>query len=166
MGSYHKPADAATQAPFITTLIPGLWELGSIEGMDTLGQRVKALRTSRQLTQTALADKLKVSQAAISMIENSSTMSLSGEVLAGLCRELVTTPDFLLNGAGSEDGHEAAMQIAELVNIMQKLPPQAREALLDSARTVARAVTPRGTSGDPFATTAPIKATKAKRAQQ
>lgn len=107
------------------------------------------------MTQTALSKALGISQGAVSMIETGETESLSGEVLAGLCRHLTTTPDFVLFGAGTAEDFESAMQIAEMTSIMHRLPPQAREALLSEARLVARATIPGGTEGDPFGVAIP-----------
>jgi hypothetical protein len=67
----------------------------------------------------------------------------------------VTTPDFIMFGAGTDEAFEAEMQIAEVAQIMHLLPDQAREALLTEARLVARATLPAGTSMDPFGKATP-----------
>lgn len=135
----HKRADSDVQAINISALIFRFNHAGTMRGMNTIGSRVKLLREGRRLTQTALAKAVGISQPALSMIENGVTESLSGEVLAGLCRELTTTPDFVLYGSGSLDDFESALQIAEVTSIMHKLPTQARETLLSEARLLARA---------------------------
>jgi transcriptional regulator with XRE-family HTH domain len=124
-------------------------------GMNSIGSRVKLLREGRRLTQKALAKAIRISQPALSMIETGATESLSGEVLAGLCRELTTTPDFVLYGSGSLDDFESALQIAEVTSIMHKLPTQARETLLSEARLLARATLPAPSHADPFLLAAP-----------
>jgi transcriptional regulator with XRE-family HTH domain len=139
MGSHHKCADARAQVSSINALIFTNYGAGNIGGMNTIGSRVKLLRKGRHMTQEALAKALDITQPALSMIESGKTLSLSGEVLAGLCRELTTTPDFVLYGSGTVDDFESALQIAEVTSIMHKLPAQAREALLSQARLVARA---------------------------
>lgn len=118
--------------------------------MESIGGRVRALRTSRHLSQLALAKKLGITQSALSQIENGLTITLSGQVLAGLCEHLTTTSDFILEGADTESGLETAMQIAEVKSIMRKLPAQARETLVSQARLLARATIPGGTVGDPY----------------
>lgn len=150
MGDDYKPGDRRKQDQTISGLIASIYRAGTVPAMDSLGTRVKQLRVARRMTQVALAKALGISQPALSMIETGATESLSGEVLASMCRELITTPDFLLYGAASEAGFELALQMAEVSSIMQRLPQQAREALLDQARLLARATAVKPSVNDPF----------------
>lgn len=101
--------------------------------MDTIGKRVKALRTSKRLTQVGLAEMIGLKQSSIAYIENDRTEAPKGETLNGLCKALDTTPDFILYGSDEKD-HENAMQEAELMSIWRKLSPFDRSQLLRSAR--------------------------------
>lgn len=138
----HKRPDINAQPVFISALIHAGYRGATMLGMNTIGSRVKLLRKGRKMTQVALAKALGVTQPALSMIETGDTASLSGEMLAGICRELTTTPDFVLYGSGSAENFEAAMQVAEVTRIMHGLTAQAREALLSQARLVAKATNP------------------------
>lgn len=146
-----KRASNAPQGLFSSLLIALDYGGGTMPPMETIGSRVKALRESQRLKQGELAGKLKISQSALSQIENGKTASLSGDVLAKLCAELTTTADFILHGSDTEAGFEAAMQIAEVKSIMTRLPPQARDTLVEQARILARAILPASTQ-DPFRT--------------
>lgn len=122
-------------------------------GMDTIGSRVRALRKKRGLKQVALAQMAGITQGSLSLIENNETGVPAGDTIAGLCRALRTTPDFLIAGAGDPDSIEAAMQEHELVYLWRSLPQVGRQLVLDAralgdARTEAtrndRALTARG----------------------
>lgn len=151
MVRHHKPATVRVQGAGRSLLIGSFYGCGIIPSMNSMGARIKALRQARRLTQAQLADRLNITQSAISQLEKSRTLSLSGDVLAGLCEHLTTTADFILKGAGSEDDFEMAMQMAEVSSIMRQLPIQARNALLDQARLLARATVPAPTPQNPFA---------------
>src|SRR6476469_353105 len=116
MRPHHKCADVSMQALNINALIFQNYRAGNMRGMNTIGSRVKLLRKGRQMTQEALAKAIGISQPALSMIESGATESVSGEVLAGLCREITTTSDFVLYGSGTVDDFESAMQIAEVTS--------------------------------------------------
>ena len=73
------------------------------------------------------------------MIERNETDMPAGSTLAGLCKALRTTPDFLIAGAGDPDSIEAAIQEHELVFLWRELPQEARRLVLDNAHAVQRA---------------------------
>lgn len=97
--------------------------------------RVAALREARGLNQTELAAKIGVKQSAISMIEDGTTKSLSGKVLAGLCEHLNSTPKYILTGAGKLPD-DVAMRVAELTSLGQRMTREALDAVLTAARAV------------------------------
>jgi transcriptional regulator with XRE-family HTH domain len=108
--------------------------------MSSIGSRVRELRLKRGLKQAALAAMAGITQGSLSLIENDKTEVPAGETLAGLCRALTTTPDFLIAGAGDPDSIEAAIQEHELVFLWRALPPEGRQMVLDSAHSASRAL--------------------------
>ncbi len=110
--------------------------------MGTIGSRVRALRKKRGYTQVELAKLAGISQGSLSLIETDHTAIPAGETLAGLCRVLRTTPDFLIAGAGDPDSIDAAMQEHELVFLWRSLPPSGRQMVLDAAQSAKRAFAP------------------------
>ena len=73
------------------------------------------------------------------MIERDETEVPAGSTVAGLCKALMTTPDYLIAGAGDPDSIEAAMQEHELVFLWRDLPEEARRLVLENAHSVSRA---------------------------
>ncbi len=107
--------------------------------MTSIGSRVRALRKKRGLKQAALAAMAGIAQGSLSLIETDATEAPSGQTLAGLCRALQTTPDFIIAGAGDPDSIDAAMQEHELVFLWRSLPAEARQMVLDAAHSAKRA---------------------------
>lgn len=111
--------------------------------MSTIGSRVKALRLKRGYKQVVLAQMVGITQGSLSLIENDVTEVPAGETLAGLCKALRTTPDFLIAGAGDPDSIDAAIQEHELVFLWRDLPEAGRELLLATARSTQAAFAPK-----------------------
>lgn len=109
--------------------------------MSSIGSRVRSLRIKRGLKQQALAAMIGITQGSLSLIENDKTEMPAGETLAGLCRVLRTTPDFIVAGAGDPDSIEQAMLEHELVFLWRDLPPEGRQMVLDAAHSARRALT-------------------------
>ncbi len=101
---------------------------------------MRALRLKRGLKQAALAAMAGITQGSLSLIENDKTEVPAGETLAGLCKALKTTPDFLIAGAGDPDSIESAMQEHELVFLWRELPEAGRQMVLDAAHSAKRAL--------------------------
>lgn len=110
--------------------------------MSTIGSRVRALRLKRGLKQAALAAMAGITQGSLSLIENDETEVPAGNTVAGLCRALQTTPEFLIAGAGDPDSIENAMREHELVFLWRELPEEARRLVLENAPSVKRAFAP------------------------
>ena len=108
-------------------------------GMATIGERVRLLRKKRGYSQVELAALVGISQGSLSLIERNDTEMPAGATLAGLCRALKTTPDFLIAGGGDPDSIESAMQEHELVFLWRDLPDDARRLVLENAHAVRRA---------------------------
>lgn len=117
--------------------------------METIGGRIKLLRTSRRLTQTQLADLLEIKQNTLSELETGKSIVMSAPTLEAVCRVLVTTPSFVLYGVKHGDSVETAMMEAELTAIFRELPEQAQEALIKDARLIRSAV-PTNTPAQPL----------------
>ncbi|HEX3466981.1 MAG TPA: helix-turn-helix transcriptional regulator [Candidatus Elarobacter sp.] len=78
---------------------------------DSIGERVRALRTRLRLTPNDLAHAAGVSEPAIRQIESGQTKSPSFAVGLKLAHALAVTPWFLLNG---RDGPEKGSHSPEL----------------------------------------------------
>lgn len=109
--------------------------------MNTIGARVRLLREKRGYTQVELAKLVGISQGSLSLIEKNKTEVPAGSAVAGLCKALRTTPDFLIAGAGAEDPDsiDSAIQEHELVFLWRDLPADARRLVLENAQSVKRA---------------------------
>lgn len=102
----YKRADFGSCADFISRLIISLNRPAKNQRVDTIGKRVRALRKEAGLTQAQLIAQMNSvkgrdavgTQAGMSMIEGDKTEIPSAPVLAGLCRVLGTTPDYILYG--------------------------------------------------------------------
>lgn len=110
--------------------------------MSTIGQRVRLLRKLRGYSQVELAALAGISQGSLSLIEKNKTEVPAGDTVAGLCRALRTTPDFLIAGAGDPESIESAMQEHELVFLWRELPEEARRLVLENAHSVRKAFAP------------------------
>jgi transcriptional regulator with XRE-family HTH domain len=103
---------------------------------------VRALRLKRGLKQAVLAEMVGITQGSLSLIENDKTEVPAGETLAGLCKALKTTPDFIIAGGGDPDSIESAMQEHELVYLWRSLPEAGRQMVIDAAHSAARVLKP------------------------
>ena len=108
--------------------------------MTTMGTRLRALRLSKQLTQVQLAARVGVKQNTLSDLERGDSKTMEAATLQALCRELVTTSAYILNGVADGEEHEAAMQEAELIAIFRELPPPSQAALIKDARLLREAM--------------------------
>lgn len=114
--------------------------------MTTIGDRVRLLRKARGYSQIELAAFVGISQGTLSLIERNETEMPAGATLAGLCKALKTTPDFLVAGAGDPDSIENAILEHELVFLWRDLPAEARKLILENAHAVKRAFAPANSS--------------------
>lgn len=140
MGHEFKRANHETQGFELSGLIQIAYRESDTAQMDSIGERVKALRERRDLKQGALAKRIGVTQSAISQIESGLTETLRGEVLAGLCRELGAMPDYIMYGKGRAIDHETAVLLGELYRAAQSLTPTLLVALVQTAKGYAAIV--------------------------
>lgn len=118
--------------------------------METIGQRVDALRQGLRLTISELARRCEVTQPTMTNIIGGKTKSVKGYVLDALARELNTTTEYLLSGAQNNQDHEATMMQAELHAIFRKLPPEDQQALMRTARGMLHSSSPKASQLNPF----------------
>lgn len=135
----HKAADVLAQRLCISRLIISLNGSAKNQRVDTIGKRVRALRKAAGLTQAELAKRLGVeisTQAGLSMLEAGKTERPSARVLAGLCRVLGTTPDYILEGSttGLQPLSEEAVQWARLYEALSPGERQKLRLLYNVAR--------------------------------
>jgi transcriptional regulator with XRE-family HTH domain len=74
-----------------------------IEMAQTVGARLKALRTNKNLTLDQLADQAGLSKSYLWELENKDPPRPSGEKLAGLAKVLEVTVDYLLGTEAGEN---------------------------------------------------------------
>lgn len=67
-----------------------------------MGERLKETRLKRNLTQKELSDRVGITQAMLSMIEDGLRIP-SVAILAVLCRELDVSMDYIAGGASASD---------------------------------------------------------------
>lgn len=105
-----------------------------MDSMDTIGKRIKARRKSLGLTQVDLALRVGIKQPTLSQIESDQTKEMEASTLAGLCRELMLTPDYLIFGAGDAGDDELPLKASELLYILRSLSQDKQESLMHMAR--------------------------------
>ena len=123
--------------------------------MGSIGERIRALRTTRGLTQRELGRRIGVSAAAITQLESGTSKVPKATVLEGMCRELQTNSAWLLSGTGESS---ASMSLVgerhELILIYDDLPNQGRDLLMAQARTIHESFVKVPTALNPFQKTA------------
>ena len=108
-----------------------------IPDVGTIGDRIRALRSARGLTQRELGRRVGVSAAALTQLESGTSKVPRGTVLDGMCRELHTNSAWLIFGTGEPS---ASMSLDgdrhELIQIYDSMPGQGRELLMAQARAI------------------------------
>ncbi len=97
-----------------------------------IGQRIKALRLNKQLTQENLADLTDVNVSHISNIETNK-VKVSLTLLVNICNALDTTVDYIL---GNEYQHSTSITETELSNITKEMKQEKQELLLRIAKVL------------------------------
>lgn len=69
--------------------------------METMGDRIRQLRESRNWTQAELANRVHVTRAAISQWERGETSNIKLATFLSLCDIFDTSPEYLVFGPGS-----------------------------------------------------------------
>lgn len=81
--------------------------------ISVLGQNIKQIRTSKDMTQKELSRKANVSQSTITEIENGTRQNLRGDTLSKIASALLVTTNELL---GLEEDRE--YEIADLLDVI------------------------------------------------
>lgn len=105
-----------------------------MDSMDTIGKRIRARRKSLGLTQVDLSLRVGIKQPTLSQIESDQTKEMEASTLAGLCRELMLTPDYLIFGVGEAGDDELALKASELLYILRALNRDKQDSLMNMAR--------------------------------
>lgn len=104
----------------------------------TIGQRLKYARQKMGYKQTELAEKIGLTQSAISNIECDSSRQPSAPTLLKLAPTLEVSADWLMDGKGDVRGMPplASEVEGELIEAFRALTPEAKGILLSVARAM------------------------------
>jgi transcriptional regulator with XRE-family HTH domain len=97
-----------------------------------MNDRLRTLRKSLKLKQKAFAERISMSQSALSMIE-SGQLPLTDKNIQLICSEFNVNEAWLRGGSG-EMFREDSPYMKELLEIFAKLSPGTQEFLVDMAR--------------------------------
>lgn len=105
--------------------------------LNSVGARIKYLRTKKEWTQKELAERAGITVAALSRYENNLRRPMS-DIIANIARILDTTSDYLLTGEGSIERENptlsGAMQIIGLARQASEITPRQAEVLMKLAK--------------------------------
>lgn len=100
----------------------------------TVGARIKALRTKKKLTLDQLADQAGLSKSYLWELENKDPPRPSGEKLAGIAKTLEVTVDYLLGGDTTENLETA--EDKAFFREYQQMTPEARARIRRMAKAL------------------------------
>ena len=89
----------------------------------TIGERIKAVRKERRMTQSEFGNKISLVASAICQLENDSS-TLTERVIKDICREFGINRDWLLYGNGemhTQEGERETLAF-EFADIISKYP--------------------------------------------
>jgi transcriptional regulator with XRE-family HTH domain len=75
-----------------------------LAGVETMGQRIKALREARGMSQQELGERVGVSKSAVSQWEVGTTSNVKLPTFLALLEALKTDMEYLVYGAGRKPG--------------------------------------------------------------
>lgn len=104
----------------------------------TIGDRIRYLIEVRRYTQVQLAEKIGVTQAAISNLVTDSSRKPSAPTLLKLAAALQANPDWILTGQGQpfQMNVIGAKAEQEMLEAFRQLDDQAKAALLSAAKAM------------------------------
>lgn len=141
------------QAPFLNRSSERLVHNGRVK---TLGTRIKQLREKLELSQRQVADRIGVTQEAVSQLERFPDRIPSSETLSKLARFFQVDPEWLLTGKGQQSPISSLTpEESEMVLLFRALSPAAKDYIMARCREMYRqeydqkvASTPDGDSTD------------------
>jgi transcriptional regulator with XRE-family HTH domain len=102
-----------------------------LDCMSTPGERIRALRKTRRMTQVQLAATLGIDQSTVSDIERGASFSASA--LQALVEVLGTTGRYIMRGGDESDLYES-----ELVALYRAIPPEDQQSVIKMMRGLAK----------------------------
>lgn len=103
----------------------------------TIASRVKGLRKARGLSQVALAKQVKITQAALSLIEVGESTHIRATTLTALAKALGTNPKWLETGQGSPaPNQDISIDHTEAIVIYDNLNESNRNAWMTTGRAL------------------------------
>lgn len=104
----------------------------------TIGDRLRWIIETRNISQTALASKVGVTQAAISNLVTDSSRKPSAPTLIAIAAELQINPNWILTGDGDPFAWAPVTSESqvELLNLFKGMSEESKVALLAVARTM------------------------------
>ncbi len=106
----------------------------------SIGDRLRYLIEVRKYTQVALAEKIGVTQAAISNLVTDSSRKPSAPTLLKLAAALQANPDWIMTGQGEpfEMNIVGKKSERELLEAYRNMDPQAQAALIAAAKAMTK----------------------------
>jgi transcriptional regulator with XRE-family HTH domain len=106
--------------------------------MLTIGDRIRWLMEYREIKQVELAERIGVTQAAISNLVTDASRKPSAPTLLKLAAALECNPQWILDGEGDPFKYAplTGESQVELVNLFNHMDPQSKQALLAAARAM------------------------------
>ena len=109
--------------------------------METMGQRIRALRKAAHLSQVSLAKTLGLDQSTVSDIENDKNDAFTGKVLLKMSETFSRSPFYIVYGVEG-DGRHLSAEEAELLLAFRNAHRDQKQALLTLARALSQASGP------------------------
>lgn len=115
--------------------------------MNTLGERIKHLRKSKELTLIAIAERMGVTEATVQRWESGNIKSLRHNRAVQLAKVLGCTPAYLMGWEEENAEPQKADPAQELslndneqamLNLFRSVPPEEQEALLMAVEVALR----------------------------
>lgn len=102
-----------------------------------IGERIRALRTERRLSQQKLAKRMGVARTTIGELESGQTATPAAETLLHLAEALDVDPWVIVYGRTRETPANTATPMVELFRLFADMPPLYQDLLLRFAREMA-----------------------------
>ena len=124
-----------------------------------IGDRVRDRRLQLGLRQVELAKQAGITQPSLSAIERGDSKTVKGNTLMRLAGALAINPEYLRTGRGSTAFPiDPNADESEALGIYRALPPNLRQAWIDSGHALVRSVRP--SVADPYPTAPKSKTAK------